>query len=248
MRLTIVGAGPAYSDDPASIGACYLVEAKGSALVLDLGHGAFAGLAARTRPEDLAGVVVSHCHPDHCIDLVPLRHYLRYHLAPPRRVRVAGPAALAGRLDALHANPGFAAAALDLEVLGEGEREMGPFRIRAARVTHDEDSYALRVDDGAGGSGIVYSGDVAVADDLHSLIQQGDRLLIEASFGPGPVEPGARHLDGPAVGALAAATAPSSVLLTHLLPGRDPGATIASVRRHYTGPVTLVRPGDVFEF
>ena len=42
-------------------------------------------------PETLDAVLVSHLHPDHFIDLVPFRHYLRYYLEPPRRIRVLGP-------------------------------------------------------------------------------------------------------------------------------------------------------------
>ena len=72
----------------------------------------------------------------------------------------------------------------------------------------------------------------------------GDTLLCEVSFGPGPVIEGAQHLDGPAVGALAARVGAGRVLLTHLQMGYDRQATIESVREHYTnGPVELVDPG-----
>ncbi|MBI3744928.1 MAG: hypothetical protein HY264_00075 [Chloroflexi bacterium] len=70
-------------------------------------------------------------------------------------------------------------------------------------------------------------------------------LLVEASFGPGPVPEGAAHLDGPAVGRLAARTQPSRVLLTHVLPGRSGPSTVASVRESFDGPVELVAPGTV---
>ena len=51
------------------------------------------------------------------------------------------------------------------------------------------------------------------------------------------------HLDGPAVGALAASTDAGRVLLTHLQMGFDPEATLASVRAAYDGPVEFVWPG-----
>ena len=59
--------------------------------------------------------------------------------------------------------------------------------------------------------------------------------------------PGAIHLDGPAVGALAASTGVAEVLLTHLQMGHDPDATIASVRARYAGPVAMVWPGSTLE-
>jgi ribonuclease BN (tRNA processing enzyme) len=243
MRLTVVGAGPAYSDRPGAVGACYLVRAGGAAMALDLGHGAFAGLAALVRPETLETVAISHLHPDHFVDLVPLRHYLRYHLDPPRRGRVDAHADLTNRIDGLHAQPGFTAAALDVSALREGTRSIGPFTLEAVRVTHTADSFAFRVSVEDSGPGLVYSGDVGVATDLSPLIRPGDALLVEVSMGPGPVAPGAAHLDGPAVGAVAAASNAGRVLLTHLLMDREPGATVASVRRLYAGPVDLVEPG-----
>ena len=188
--------------------------------------------------------MVSHLHPDHFIDLVALRHYLRWQFQPSRRVRVIGPAGLGERLDALHAEPGFSAAALDVEPLIAGTLDVGAFRVQAAQVMHTADSYGFRVSSSSGGPGLVYSGDCARAEDLDVLVQGGDTLLAEVSFGPGPVPQGAAHLDGPAVGALAARTSAGQVLLTHLQMGFDDAATIDSVRERYDGPVTLVAPGD----
>lgn len=251
MQLTVIGAGPAYSNRPGSTGAAYLVREARTAILLDLGQGAFPRLAAEIEPDLLTAVAISHLHPDHFIDLVPLRHYLRYEFRPPRRVRVFGPAALADRLDALHGEPGFAAATLDCEALADrGPRPivLGDLSLEAALVTHTDESYGFRVARSNGeGVGLVYSGDCGRTADLAPLIRPGDTLLAEVSFGAGPVAPGALHLDGPAVGALAAATRAGRVLLTHLQMGFDPDAAIDSVRARFDGPVELVSPGDAFD-
>jgi ribonuclease BN (tRNA processing enzyme) len=241
-RLTVIGAGPAYSDRPDSAGACYLLQTDGGAVVLDIGQGAFPGLVRRIEPSRLNAIVVSHLHPDHFVDLVPLRHYLRYQRRPPERVRVVAPRALQERLDGLHGSQGFCSAALDVEALAPGVRELGPFTLEAGRVTHDGESYGFRVSI-ADAPGLVYSGDCAVADDLRPLIRPGDTLLSEVSFGAGPVDVDAHHLDGSMVGELAAATRPARVFLTHLQMGYDRGETIASVRARFDGPVELVDPG-----
>jgi ribonuclease BN (tRNA processing enzyme) len=260
MRLSVVGAGPAYTDRPGATGAAYLVQSGATSLLLDLGQGSFPRLAGLLDPGELDAVVVSHLHPDHFIDLVPLRHYLRWE-EPRRRVRVLGPPGLAARLDALHDEPGFAAGALDVESIGAGTFTVGGFAVEAARVTHTNSSLAFRVaraeSDEAGASGgaaaaaaadaarpgLVYSGDCGRAEDLDVLVRPGDTLLCEVSFGPGPIVPGAQHLDGPAVAALARRTGAGRVLLTHLQMGFDRDATIASVRAGYDGPVELVDPG-----
>ena len=246
MRLTVLGAGPAYTDRPGATGACYLVSEGDTHLLLDLGQGSFTRVFPHVAPTNLAAVVVSHLHPDHFIDLVAMRHYLRYEFDPPRRVRVLGPGALADRLDALHAEPGFTAAALDVERLGEGVRRIGQLSLEARLVAHTDESYGIRVA-GDDGPGLVYSGDCGRADDLAPMVRSGDTLLAEVSFGAGPVPPDVLHLDGPAVGRLAASTGAGRVLLTHLLGGHDPAEAIASVRTLFDGPVEMIWPGSRFE-
>jgi len=246
MRLTVLGAGPAYSDRPDSSGACYLVSEGDTHLLLDLGQGSFPRIFAHVHPTDLAAVVVSHLHPDHFIDLVPMRHFLRYEFEPPRRLRVLGPSALAARLDALHGEPGFSAQALDTSTLGAGPHRVGALEVTARLVTHTDESYAIRVV-GPAGPGLVYSGDCGRAEDIEPLVRPGDVLLAEVSFGPGPVPAGVPHLDGPAVGRLAATAGAGRTLLTHLQMGHDPDETLASARAFYGGPLEMVWPGSVVE-
>ena len=245
MQLSVVGAGPAYTDRPGASGAAYLVRLGASSLLLDLGQGSFPRLAGLLDPATVEAVVISHLHPDHFIDLIPLRHYLRWE-KPRRRVRVVGPVGLEARLDALHDEPGFIAGALDVEVLAEGRQFIGPFAVDAARVTHTDSSFGFRVSPAGSPSapGLVYSGDCGRAEDLDRLARPGDTLLCEVSFGPGPVIPDAEHLDGPAVGDLASRVHAARVLLTHVLMRVDRAATLDSVRSRFDGgPVEFVDPG-----
>lgn len=243
MHLSVLGAGPAYTSRPGGVGSAYLVSDHSTHLLLDLGQGALPALFAHLPPDELDAVVVTHLHPDHFIDLVPLRHYLRYEFDPPRRVRVLGPHDLAARIDALHAEPGFAAATLDCEDLLDAPAVIGSLTLESRRVTHTADSRAVRIARGDG-PGLVYSGDCGRAADLAPLIRPDDALLVEVSFGAGPVPPGALHLDGGDVGELAAATNPRRVLLTHVLAGHDLDSTLASVRARWPGPAQFVWPGD----
>lgn len=244
MELIVLGSGPAYTDRLGSAGAAYLLRSGDSTILLDLGQGAFPRLMAAGEPASLAAVLVSHLHPDHFIDLVPLRHYLRYQSVTPRRVRIVGPAGLRDRLDALHGEPGFCAEALDVEAFPAGTSglSVGPFEVHVAEVFHSGDSHAFRVAAGDG-PGIVYSGDCGSIDDLEPLVRPGDTLLVEVSFGTGPVPAGAMHLDAPMVAELVRRTGPGRVLLTHLLPGSDRRATIDHVQDGYPGLVEIVEPG-----
>jgi ribonuclease BN (tRNA processing enzyme) len=255
MNVTVIGAGPAYTDRPGAVGSGYLVTAGPAAILLDLGHGTFANLAGTIEPSTLSAVAISHLHPDHFIDLVPLRHYLRYEFHPPRRLPVLAPGALPDRLDALLGQPGFSADALDITSLADGAvHSFAGLRLEARRVKHTDDSYAFRVSLPASGpgelepAGLVYSGDCGRADDLRPLIRPGDTLLAEVSFGPDPVPDGALHLDAGDLGRLAADTGVARILLTHLLSGHDRAATVAAVEQASGGiPSMLVDPGDRIE-
>jgi ribonuclease BN (tRNA processing enzyme) len=246
MELTVLGAGPAYTDRIGSTGAAYLVREGDTAVLLDLGQGSFPRLTAALEPSTLDAVFVSHLHPDHFIDLVPLRHYLRYHFDEGRRLRVFAPRGLDDRLDALHGQPGFVAQALDVITLGEGRIAVGGLGVEARLVTHTDESYGFRVAVAAAGdsAGLVYSGDCGRAADLVPLIHPGDVLLIEVSFGSGPVPPGALHLNAEAVGEVAAATRAGRILLTHLQMGHDEATTVAAVKARFDGPVELMEPGS----
>jgi ribonuclease BN (tRNA processing enzyme) len=243
VELTVLGAGPAYTDRAGATGAAYLVRSGATAILLDLGQGSFPRLFGELEPSDLAAVFISHLHPDHFIDLIPLRHYLRYEFQPGRRVRVFGPSGLDDRLDCLHAQPGFTAEAVDFNALTAGTMAIDPMTVESRLVTHTNESYAFRVAPVTAERGLVYSGDCGRADDLAPLIMPGDTLLSEVSFGPGPVAPGAAHLNSEAVGVLAASSGAGRVLLTHLQMGNDERATVEAVRARFNGPVELVEPG-----
>ena len=243
LELTVLGAGPAYTNRIGATGAAYLVRSGETAILLDLGQGSFPRLAAAIEPSRLDAVVISHLHPDHFIDLVPLRHYLAFQFVPARRVRVLAPAGLADRIDALHARPGFTTETLDCDRLGVEARGIGSVTVESRLVTHTDESYAVRLSRPTG-PGLVYSGDCGVADDLAPLITEGDTLLVEASFGPGPVPAGAFHLDAPAIASLVRETRPDRVLLTHLQMGFDPEATIRLVAEATTASVHFVEPGE----
>ena len=71
---------------------------------------------------------------------------------------------------------------------------VGPFRVRAERVAHPVEAYAVRfeVDDSA----FVYSGDTGPCPAIDELARGADLLLCEASFVHGDDNPTDLHLTG----------------------------------------------------
>ena len=93
----VIGAGPAYTDRPGATGASYLLRLGNAERAPRPRSRVVREAGGTLDPATLDTVVISHLHPDHFIDLVPLRHYLRWE-QPRRRVRVIGPAASANAL------------------------------------------------------------------------------------------------------------------------------------------------------
>ena len=68
MRVTVVGCAGSFPgpDSPAS---CYLLEAEGFRLVIDMGNGALGVLQRYAGLFSIDAICLSHLHADHCIDL-----------------------------------------------------------------------------------------------------------------------------------------------------------------------------------
>src|SRR5918997_1586055 len=105
MRLTVLGKSPSWQD---AGGACsgYLVEEEGTAVLVDCGNGVFSKLRQFVDYVDVDGVVISHLHADHFLDLVPYSYALTY--APRQQpVPVGGyPGTDNPARPALHVPPG----------------------------------------------------------------------------------------------------------------------------------------------
>ena len=241
----------------------YLVQGGGSAIVLDLGQGAYVPLARMLGRELLPkidAVCISHLHPDHWIDLIALRHAL-YHGSGMRdgsdhqSVRLFGPAGLDDRIAALlDVTPQWSVAMHGAEIdppfnftqWGEAITEEGAMRIESRAVRHAGDSVAMRVSrrDHEDAPGLVYSGDVAYWEDLVPLLRPGDTLLCEATLGDATWSPDAGHLSGATAGRAASAGGAARLLLTHLGAEVDPASAQADAATTFTGEIRVIREGE----
>jgi ribonuclease BN (tRNA processing enzyme) len=250
LRLTVVGCAAAWSRVPGRASSSYLVEmgAPGDpaapSLLLDLGQGSFAALSGFRDPATLGAVLISHSHPDHCIDLVPLRLYLRYGCEPSRSVPLHGPAELRRRFDGLTNEHDFLCD-LPGAALTPGETEVAGFTVSVAPVLHVGTSFAFRVANPADPSaaGLVYSGDCGRAADLLPLVRPGDTLLVEASHGAGPVIEGPNHLNAADAAWVGTTANAGRLVITHILDDVDPVAAFELARGQFAGETLLAEPG-----
>ena len=241
--LTIVGCSGSFPgpDSPAS---CYLVEADGFRLLLDLGNGALGALQRYAGLYDIDAICLSHLHPDHCLDLCSYAVARYHHPAGPRPViPVYGPPGTAERMIACYGSHGSTAmtGSFDFAELAPGTIEIGPMRVRAEHMNHPVETFGFRLEHD--GRAMAYSADTGESAALVDLARDANLLLCEASFLDGPDLPGGLHLTARQAGQHAARAGAGKLVLTHLVPWNDQQVTEDQARAEFSGPLIRAEPG-----
>lgn len=270
LTLTVLGSAGAYRTHDGSRASGYLVQHGLTTLLLDLGHGTYAPLAAHlgiSALPKISAVAISHLHPDHWVDLAALRHALVHGSkmgSDARSVSVISPSGLEPRLatllddrtpeeQATGAHDSLQPFAFStwrsdaaLPPLGGGRVvPVGDLTLQSARVRHTSESYALRVaaDEEPG---LTYSGDVSHWEDLAAIIRPGDTLLCEAAGGAAKWQEGDTHVTAYGAGKAATSAGAAKLLLTHFGAEVDPAEAIRAAAAEFSGEIVAVREGDRF--
>ena len=245
MRLTVLGGSGAY---PAASGACsgYLIEHDGFRLLVDPGYAIVPRLLEILPPEAIDAVLVSHGHPDHVADLNPLlRARLMQVDDAPRLPAYALPEALSPvlALDQIAALK----SACDVRVFEAGDAfPIGPFAIESRLLPHSIPNAGCRIS--AGGTSITYTGDAGPTDDLVELATGTDLLLAEATYVDAVPAGNAGVLNSALeAGRQADRAGAGRLMLTHLMPGTDPGASRAAAGRSFQDWIAVAAPGTIVE-
>ncbi len=244
MQVTVIGCAGSFPgpDSPAS---CYLLEAEGFRLVIDLGNGALGVLQRHAELFGIDAICVSHLHADHCVDLGAYWVARQYTAEGPMRpIPVYGPGGTAERV-AGFGGEGLAAvhARFTVHDLDPGPVEIGPFRLTVDHMNHPVETFGFRVEHD--GWRIAYSADTGETDALVRLAEGTDLLLCEASFLDGPGVKPDLHLTARQAAAHAARAGVGHLVLTHLVPWNDRERTLAEASAVYRGPMSLATSGLV---
>jgi ribonuclease BN (tRNA processing enzyme) len=243
VLLTIVGCSGSFPgpDSPAS---CYLVEAAGFRLLLDLGNGALGALQRYAGLYDIDAICLSHLHADHCLDLCSYAVARYHHPAGPRQaLPVYGPAGTAERMAACYGSQGSAAMteSFDFTDLTPGTLEIGPLRVTVDHMNHPVETFGFRLEHA--GRVLAYSADTGKSPALVELARGADLLLCEASFVDGPDLPADLHLTARQAGQHASRAGAGHLVLTHLVPWNDQQITQDQAGLGFSGPLVLAAPG-----
>jgi ribonuclease BN (tRNA processing enzyme) len=233
VELTVLGCSGSYNAPP--VGACsgYLLRDGDTSIWMDCGHGSFTNLQRQIDPAVLSAVVITHEHPDHCVDIYGLHVLLRYAL---ERVGVAvyAPGGADERLGTLaHWGDTFAWHAID-----DGARAtVGSIGLAFSRTDHPPPTFAVEAT-GADRRRLVYSSDTGPNWSVDAFAPGAELVLSEASYEHAdrrsPI-----HLSGRQAGAAARAARAQRLVLTHLWPRVDPAVVGAEGSDAFGDDVTL---------
>jgi ribonuclease BN (tRNA processing enzyme) len=244
MKLTVIGCSGSFPgpDSPAS---CYLLEADGFRLVIDLGNGALGELQRYAELFGIDAICLSHLHVDHCVDLVSYFVARQYPPGGPKPpIPVYGPQGTAERVARLGGEDVPALLArFEVRELTPGTLEIGPFRVTVDHMSHPVETFGFRVEHA--GWQLAYSADTGLTDALTRLADGADLLLCEASFLDGPDLVPNLHLTARQAAEYAAQAGVGQLVLTHLVPWHDRERSRAEAAAAYSGPLSLATSGLV---
>ena len=237
MQLTVLGSSGSFGA-PAG-GACsgYLVRVGDTLLWMDCGNGTFANLQRHAAVEDITAVVITHEHPDHCVDLYGLHVLLRYGMER-EGLPVYAPEGAEKRLGALVA--GGWGPTFDWNTVGDGDRTVvGDAGLRFSRTDHPPPTMAVEIsgDDRR----LVFTADTGNGWSVDAFDPGADLVLSEATYQHAS-KPANMHLSAREAGLAAREAGARRLMLTHLWPRLDPVVSVEEGSEAFGASITLAAP------
>ena len=233
MELTVLGCSGSYGAP--SGGACsgYLVRAGGSAIWLDCGNGTLANLAQHLAITDLDAVVITHLHPDHCVDIYGLHVLMRYGLER-RDLPVYAPAEARRDLGHLVSDWGDV---FSWREIADGDRtSIGDLDLVFSRTDHPPPTFAVEL--AGDGKRLVYTADTGPGWTVEAFAPGADLVLSEATYHHDS-KPAPLHLSAREAGEAARDAGARRLMLTHIWPRLDPAHSVSEGSEAFGAPAEL---------
>ena len=240
-RLTVLGTSARFATTARACSG-YLLDLDGHRLWLDAGPGTWPNLLARCGYDEVEGVVITHRHPDHALDVFQMEHALLYGPRGPQP-----PMALWAPAETLDALTGFKELdAFDSHAVAGGDSiEFAGATLRFVSMAHPPETVGVRVETGDGV--LAYSADSGEDADFGALAGGADLFVCEASNQDSD-EIWEGHLRASQAGRIATQAGVRRLVLTHLPPERDLDLSLAQARAAAGDlPVELAADGDTHE-
>jgi ribonuclease BN (tRNA processing enzyme) len=239
VELTVLGCSGSYGGSGGEACSGYLLRSGESSIWVDAGNGTFGHLQEHLAVEDLSAVVLTHGHPDHCVDIYGLHVLLRYGL-DVRGLPVYAPEGLEKFLLALVADWDDV---FEWNAVGDGDAtRIGDIDLRFSRTDHPPPTYAVEATHE--GRRLVYTADTGPDWTVGAFAPGADVVLSEATYLhdhiPAPI-----HLSAKQAGEAAREAQAQRLILTHLWPRIDKSRAMEEGGEAFGGGVTLATQGLV---
>lgn len=251
--LTVLGGSAAGVGTGAGCSG-YLVTVNDTNVVLDLGPNTLLELRKHVDYRTLDGIIISHLHMDHVLDLFALRFMLSYNpVAPGKKLPLFLPPdglayfARAAELFATDQDDveAYFSAVFDMQEYDPAESlSIGDATFTFASTVHLIPCWAIRVHP-VEGDDLVYTADTGTDADLDGFVQGAAVLLADTAAGENAPEQMKRGIHMDAVGGanLANAADAQHLVMTHQWEELDPTKNAAIARETFQGRISIAAPG-----
>lgn len=239
VDLTVLGSCGAW---PEAGRACagYLLTHNGYRVLLDLGYGTLPRLLTHLPGADVDAVVVTHAHPDHCVDVSALGRVRHYTAGDAPRLPLYCAPGVLNVLAALEPRPA-PTTIFDIRDLADAH-ELGPFRLETFELPHHVPNFGVRLSTPE--VTVAYTGDSGPTPILAELGKDVDLLISDATLQGRAPEAEPRYLMTAAeAGFWAARAGAKRLLLTHFWPGSDRDISASEARAAFDGEVIVAEEG-----
>lgn len=239
VELTVLGCSGSFGGAGGAACSGYLLRSGDTSIWMDCGNGTFGHLQEHLAVEDLTAVVLTHGHPDHCVDIYGLHVYLRYGLGV-EHLPVYAPDGLGTLLRSLVSDWGNT---FDWCTVGDGDTaRVGEVDLRFSRTDHPPPTFAVEA--AHGGRRMIYTADTGPNWTVGAFAPGADLVLSEATYLHDDV-PAPIHLSAKQAGEAAREAAAQRMILTHLWPTIDRRAALEEGSDAFGAGVALATQGLV---
>ncbi len=235
MEVITLGTSAAY---PTAERACsgYLIRENGTSILMDMGSSVTRNLMRWMDPRLVSGIIISHLHQDHFIDIYPLYYYLAYHQAENFPIDVYAPEGtrdfvvrlMSGSETGLDSVYNFKA------LSDKGEFRIGDIACQSIAVKHGMPAFGIRL---SGRRTVAYSSDTEFDEVLYDIARNSDVFICEATKQEDYKD--VMHLTAAQAGMIAKKAGAKKLMLTHIWPDFDPVRQQNMAAHEYDGPIII---------